>query len=670
MIASEWNALQSPNNKVLGYNGVLNRDDEIGLPSPSAIGDMAAWYDATDFGSMVIDASANVSLLSDVSGQSTENCLVLSGVIGNYASSPDSAALDFTTSIDFKIRFAAVDWTPSAINLLLGKEKDGSKRSFVFYLDTTGSLALGLSDDGTTTLPAVNSDDPVGFSDYNAGWLRVTWRASDGRVQFFTSDDSTSIPSVWTQLGADKTIAIAGIYNSVSAVEIGSRQDGSSLPTTGRFYRVNLAGSIDGTTVFDADFTAQSKLATSFTESSANAATVTINSTAIALPARIHGARDLYMGIAASQPKYLSYDGTNYAYLRGAGQSHFVSDANVDLTGDIDLVSFIRYDSSTNPSAELISDIGGLSGEAIFRLSPTESLSFSWFEGTTITAVVSSAHLVATGTDIYFRVKRVNDDGGIYKVYFYKSTDGSSWTLISSHNGAGVAAPTSSTNVIKVGQGGFLGLVYKAEAWQGDSTAGGTLVADLNPADYTSGSTFVSSATGETWTLFGNTHIVTRTGVYFDSQPDYMKSAPFSLPQPENVYLVGEQLKWGTNPSIFEGGATNGIMKLGMKTSEPNIVLGNNSSPLVSDWLMHTHAVVYALFNSASSELRVNRNAAAVSDIGIANADRFTLAARPNGQRNANIFVSEILIYDTVAHDTATQDRIIRYLARKESIDV
>ena len=120
MIASEWNALRSPNNKVLGHNGVLNRDDEIGLPSPSAIGDMAAWYDLSETTSLFRDGSDRLQLIGDVSGNSGsgkagDRFLYLDGVSGTYASTPDSDALDLTTSIELESCVALDDWTPASL---------------------------------------------------------------------------------------------------------------------------------------------------------------------------------------------------------------------------------------------------------------------------------------------------------------------------------------------------------------------------------------------------------------------------------------------------------------------------------------------------------------------------------------------------------------------------
>jgi hypothetical protein len=59
MFASEWNTLSRPNNRVVGPSGVLmgGQDGSGNLPSPSAIANLAAWYDVSDFSRMTIDGS-------------------------------------------------------------------------------------------------------------------------------------------------------------------------------------------------------------------------------------------------------------------------------------------------------------------------------------------------------------------------------------------------------------------------------------------------------------------------------------------------------------------------------------------------------------------------------------------------------------------------------------
>jgi hypothetical protein len=143
----------------------------------------------------------------------------------------------------------------------------------------SGALGLTLSADGTAQSTAAVSSAAVSFTVGQVGWVRATWRASDGRVQFFTAADSATYPSSWTQLGTDQTGHVGAIFDSAVSLEVGSRWIGTSMLLTGTVYRAIVKNGIGGTTVFDADFDAQAPETTSFAESSSNAATVTMQLT-------------------------------------------------------------------------------------------------------------------------------------------------------------------------------------------------------------------------------------------------------------------------------------------------------------------------------------------------------------------------------------------------------
>jgi hypothetical protein len=146
---------------------------------------------------------------------------------------------------------------------------------------TNGLLRLNWSDNGTNVYSSTSSV-VTGITDGASKWIRVTLDVDDGAgnsaTNFYTADDSATYPTSWTQLGA--TITRAGttnIFDSTNALTVGppSGTSGSS----GTFYRAIVKDGIGGTTVFDADFSTQTADALAFTESSANAATVTINTT-------------------------------------------------------------------------------------------------------------------------------------------------------------------------------------------------------------------------------------------------------------------------------------------------------------------------------------------------------------------------------------------------------
>ena len=679
LLASAYDVLSGPANGLLGRTG--DDDGASNLPSPTALGNLSTWYDVNDVSSLELDASNRCQLIADKSGNSSENCLVLPGVAGNYASTPDSAAVGITRDIDIKVKAAAADWSPSTTQTFLAK-RTTNHLSYQFRLTTSNQLELVRSPDGQAGSAVLKtSTESVFYANMETAWVRVTRDATSGDVKFYTSPDGTT----WAQLGSTVTDIAASLFDGTAPLEVGSQGTGTANLFTGVVYYASVSDTIDGTPVFDADFSTASKLATSFTESSTNAATVTINSTAIALPARIHGARDLYMGTAASQPTYLPWEGSNYGYLNGVAGNKFTtpSVAALDIVGDITMVAQLtpgswdqdsylvsKRNTSTNIAYSFVTNTNGTGG--IGARFSSDGLSNAGETVSSTAAVPFSA-----GSSGWVAVTRSGAD-----VKFWTSTDGVAWTQLGTTLTLSFSGDIFvSTSVLTVGsntanQAPLSANVISAGVYNGIPTAfggaGGTLVASFAASDYpsTGGSTFVSSATGETWTINGGAKIVTRTGLYFDGSNNYMKTAPFALSQPENVYAVLEKLTWTSVNVVLDGGS-NVSMGITERTSSPNLTVRTVSA--VSNLLSFPFSevgVLFGLWNGSSSLIRLNRNVSVSGNLGTAATDGFTLGARHDGTLNTNIFVSEILIYDTIAHDTATQDRVTLYEGQKWGIDV
>jgi hypothetical protein len=209
--------------------------------------------------------------------------MYLPGVVGNYIYTPDSAALSITGDIDIRLRVALDDWTPATLTRLVSKRSiGGSQESYELQISTSGVPALILSNDGAALLATNPGGSPaVGAVDGTTVWLRVTWRQSDGRVQFFTASGALTGPSSgdWSQLGTDVTMnAGSSIFDSTSVLGVGASSGGTSGMLAGKIYRTIIYSDLTETNkVFDADFSGKPFGANTFTESSANAATVTIN---------------------------------------------------------------------------------------------------------------------------------------------------------------------------------------------------------------------------------------------------------------------------------------------------------------------------------------------------------------------------------------------------------
>jgi hypothetical protein len=203
----------------------------------------------------------------------------LPGVNQNYLSVPDSAALDITGDIDIRLRVAMDDWTPAGNQVLCGKWAT-NQFSYELTLTTSGTLAWNWSADGTTSSNLTSSANLSSLADGAVKWVRVTFDVNNGAsgrtAEFFTSDDGTT----WTALGTAQTSAgVTSIFAGTALLGIGARTNGP-VACAAKIYRAQILNGIGGTVALDVDTSVLTTgSATSFTEKSANAATVTINRT-------------------------------------------------------------------------------------------------------------------------------------------------------------------------------------------------------------------------------------------------------------------------------------------------------------------------------------------------------------------------------------------------------
>jgi hypothetical protein len=205
--------------------------------------------------------------------------LYLPGVASNDASAPDAAALDITGDIDIRCKVALDDWTPATEQGLVTKINSSQFAYGFTVVPTTGRLRFYYSTNGTT-LPLVDSTVSPTVADGATLWVRVTMDVDNGAsgntATFFTSNDGIT----WTTLGSPVvTAGVISIFNSTTSLRVGSAFAGSQYPSRGKFFQAQVLNGINGTVAFDANFenSITSLLQTSFTESSTNAATVTIN---------------------------------------------------------------------------------------------------------------------------------------------------------------------------------------------------------------------------------------------------------------------------------------------------------------------------------------------------------------------------------------------------------
>lgn len=312
--------------------GALHVD---GLFSPLDLSP-AAWF---KFNTGITESGGFVSVWGD---QSTDVvALNFPGTVGNSASTPDSAAVS-VTSVDIALRIANY-WTDSATyGYLAGKMLAANYTFRIICNATSGNINFRGSKDGTTeainTTSSVSISSVVSNGDYI--WLRVTYDESTGDVKYYTAPDSDSVPASWTQLGTTRPSAGGALYNGTASLYI--CDDG--ITGGGRWQkckRAILYSTVGGTTVFDADFTAQTEGATSFTESSSNAATVTINTSGTPY-ARLSKGNPLLQATGTNQPAVAS------GIVTGDGADNFMKAASFYLPQPYTIAMVCKQPTWTN----------------------------------------------------------------------------------------------------------------------------------------------------------------------------------------------------------------------------------------------------------------------------------------------------------------------------------
>lgn len=196
---------------------------------------------------------------------------------GTYATAPDSVPLSITGDIDLRVKFSGrICRETSGTHWLItkGNVPGGALRAYKLAITYLGVPYFVISTNGTTESAYACTEAAWPLSNYTAGWLRATRVAATGVVTFYTSTDGV----VWTQLGATVTGATGNIFDSPSPLWIGVGESGStsSQAFDGTLLRAQIYNGIAGTLAFDADFETAPAAALSFTESSVNAATVTV----------------------------------------------------------------------------------------------------------------------------------------------------------------------------------------------------------------------------------------------------------------------------------------------------------------------------------------------------------------------------------------------------------
>lgn len=172
----------------------------------------------------------------------------LPGTNGNYLSTPDSTTF---TDIDARIKVAADDWTPTNFSHLIGQYGASGQRSWRLGLNSSGTLGLAFSANGSTESFA-GSYNP-GLTNGAPIWIRFTRVASTAVFTVETSTDGIA----WTvrQTGTLGTVG-ALPHNSTYPITVGADANGS-VPLAGNIYYAEVRNGIGGPVIARFDPNAQ-----------------------------------------------------------------------------------------------------------------------------------------------------------------------------------------------------------------------------------------------------------------------------------------------------------------------------------------------------------------------------------------------------------------------------
>lgn len=148
--------------------------------------------------------------------------------------------------------------------------------------------------------------------------------------------------------------------------------------------------------------------------------------------------------------------------------------------------------------------------------------------------------------------------------------------------------------------------------------------------------------------------------ILFDGATDSLKTPPFTLNQPETIYLRIKVITWTATKAAF-GGNVNDVGTLYMHTTTPNVSIfaggfsTDNGGLAVGSW-----GSVAVVINGSSSSIDAG-GVTTGGDPGVGNMGGFTLGGNGAPTDFSNVQIAEAIVY-SVAHDAATRAQVIAYL--------
>lgn len=380
----------------------------------------------------------------------TQYCY-LPGSSGNYASSPDSAAISITGDIDLRAAVALDDWTPSADTGLIDKFETAGQQSYYLRVKaTTGVLQYFWTADGNTNISKSSTVAPT-VADGALLLVRVTHNVNNGAagndVKFWTKTSSPGSAhadlldnSGWTQLGATVTTAgTTSIFNGNTELRLG--QQAASDFFAGKYYEAAILNGIAGTLAFDADFSRAAEPFSTFTESSANNAVVTINRSATGRKSTVVDRDQLLFGV------------DDHLEIADAADLNFAH-ADSFTVVQVQRLYGLPTASATNYIAKRTGDTAANTGWALRSGLSSSNLVAQVADGTTL--VTAQQAMVSGVMDLHALVRNV----AVPNVSSYVGGSGTATADASANS-------LLNTEVMRIGRLSGAGTEYADFAWMG-----------------------------------------------------------------------------------------------------------------------------------------------------------------------------------------------------------
>lgn len=414
--------------------------------------------------------------------------LRLPGTTGNYAQTSDAAANSLLNDFTLDVRVAMDKWVPAAFSDLLTKwNTTATDLGFIFAIENTNGVIhfYGSTSGTAVALDTTSSIAPSTLvNDGDPLTLRIERRASDGRVQFFTSVDDVT----FTQLGITRTTASGALFDSAQPLRLGTEAGAAANNSAGRFYRARMwSGLVSGgaaTLTVDCDPRAAGAGDSSFV-------TATGETWAVKRPtawiARGPGGPNVVLPAV----------GGNYVYTVD-------TPANSPTTQDIEWIARVSMASWTGATPRVMSKENGAGLTSwTFAIDSNGKIAVGLgTDGSTLTFSTSNPTNLAPGARAWLRATWVRSSGLVsYYMAADQDTVPSSWTALGSGTNSAGATLSDNAGIVNVGTNGSGNNLLNGTVHRALMNVGGAPAVDFDPASAPLGAVTWRAVTSEVWTI-------------------------------------------------------------------------------------------------------------------------------------------------------------------------